>query len=71
MEIALLFFLILLNGIFALSEMALVSARKARLATLAAEGDKRAMAAIRLGEDPARFRALLPCAICWRYSPAR
>ena len=55
MEIALLFFLILLNGIFALSEMALVSARKARLATLAAEGDKRAMAAIRLGEDPARI----------------
>lgn len=62
MEIALLFFLILLNGIFALSEMALVSARKARLATLAAEGDKRAMAAIRLGEDPA---ASLPKAISW------
>ena len=63
MEIALLFFLILLNGIFALSEMALVSARKARLATLAAEGDKRAMAAIRLGEDPARFLSAIQIGI--------
>ena len=63
MEIALLFFLILLNVIFALSEMALVSARKARLATLAAEGDKRAMAAIRLGEDPARFLSAIQIGI--------
>jgi putative hemolysin len=55
MEIALLFGLILLNGAFAMSEIALVTARKARLQKLAEDGDPGAAAAIRLGEDPNRF----------------
>jgi putative hemolysin len=48
-------FLTLLNGFFALSEMALVSARKSRLAPLAESGDVRARLALALGEDPNRF----------------
>jgi putative hemolysin len=38
MDIALLLFLILLNGFFAMSEMAVVSSRKARLQRLSDDG---------------------------------
>ncbi|RJF98374.1 hemolysin family protein [Noviherbaspirillum saxi] len=55
MEIALLFGLILINGIFAMSEIALVTARRTRLQRLAEAGDTSAAAAIRLGDDPNRF----------------
>jgi putative hemolysin len=55
MEIALLLGLILLNGAFAMSEIALIAARKARLQKLAEEGDGAAAAALKLGEDPTRF----------------
>ncbi|HVL76954.1 MAG TPA: hemolysin family protein [Noviherbaspirillum sp.] len=55
MEIALLIGLILLNGGFAMSEIALVTARRARLQRLAESGDASALAAIRLGEDPNQF----------------
>ena len=47
--------LILLNGVFAMSEIALVASRKARLAKLASEGDSAASAALGLGEDPTQF----------------
>jgi putative hemolysin len=55
MEIAILFGLILVNGVFAMSEIALVTARKIRLQHLADSGDTWAGAAIRLGDDPNRF----------------
>lgn len=55
MEIAILIVLILLNGIFAMSEIALVAARKSRLSVRASSGDKAAQAAIMLGDDPTRF----------------
>ncbi len=55
MEIAILFALILLNGVFAMSEIALVASRKARLQKLIDGGDKGAEAAVKLGEDPTRF----------------
>ncbi|ALD92711.1 hemolysin family protein [Cupriavidus gilardii] len=55
MEIAILLALILLNGVFAMSEIALVSARKARLQKLIDEGDRGAIEAVKLGEDPTRF----------------
>lgn len=55
MDIAILFGLILLNGFFAMSEIALVAARKARLQNLAQQGDKAAATALRLGEDPTFF----------------
>lgn len=55
MDIAILISLILLNGVFAMSEIALVTARKNRLQRLAEDGDKSAVIAMRLGEDPTQF----------------
>ena len=55
MEIALLFGLIILNGIFAMSEIALVTARKGRLVRQANAGDASAKVAIALGEEPTKF----------------
>lgn len=63
MEIALLFALILLNGVFAMSEIALVTARKARLQKLVDEGDRSAIAAVKLGEDPTRFLSTIQIGI--------
>ncbi|HEX4881956.1 MAG TPA: hemolysin family protein [Porticoccaceae bacterium] len=55
MEILILAALILLNGAFAMSEIALVAARRARLTRLAEEGDGGAAAAIELGTEPTKF----------------
>ncbi|MDP2868996.1 hemolysin family protein [Methyloversatilis sp.] len=55
MDIALLFALILLNGVFAMSEIAIVSSRKARLIGLADDGNRGAEAAVRLHDDPSNF----------------
>ena len=55
MDIALLAFLILINGVFAMSEIALVTSRKSRLERMAAEGDKPAAVALRLAEEPTQF----------------
>lgn len=63
MEIAILSALILLNGLFAMSELALVSARKVRLQKLIDEGDKAAAAAVKLGEDPTRFLSTIQIGI--------
>lgn len=49
------FLLILLNGFFAMSELAVVSARKGRLQALADEGRRGARVALQLAEDPGRF----------------
>ncbi len=63
MELTILIGLILLNGIFAMSEIALVTARKALLTPQAAAGDKSALAAIKLGEDPTRFLSTIQIGI--------
>lgn len=55
MEIAILLALIFVNGLFAMSEIALVTARKARLQRRIDEGDLGAIEAVKLGEDPTRF----------------
>ncbi|NTU93845.1 MAG: HlyC/CorC family transporter [Chlorobiaceae bacterium] len=56
MEILTLFFLlIVMNGIFAMSEMALITAKRSRLIKLAEEGDRAAAVAVKLGQDPTRF----------------
>src|SRR5215207_7766281 len=47
--------LVVLNGVFAMSELAVVSSRRAKLQTRAERGDKGAEAALRLSEDPTRF----------------
>ncbi len=43
------------NGLLAMAEIAVVSARKARLRQLAAEGDERAQSALKLSREPRRF----------------
>jgi putative hemolysin len=55
LDIAILVALILLNGVFAMSEIALVTARKSRLQRLAEDGDRSATIAMRLGEEPTQF----------------
>jgi putative hemolysin len=55
MDFLLIALLTLLNGLFAMSEMALASSRKARLAAMAESGDRGAEAALRLMEHPTTF----------------
>lgn len=55
LEIAIVILLTLINGLLAMSELAIVSARPARLKMLADKGSKGAETAIRLAEDPGRF----------------
>ncbi|HMG81547.1 MAG TPA: hemolysin family protein [Ferruginibacter sp.] len=54
-EVVILLLLILLNGLFVMSEIALVSARKPRLEAMANKGDAKAKAALELAEDPEKF----------------
>ena len=63
MEIALLLALILVNGVFAMSEIGLVTARKARLQRLIDEGDGSAALALQLGADPTRFLSTIQIGI--------
>jgi putative hemolysin len=62
-EVLILLGLVLLNGIFAMSEIALVTARKARLQKRVEEGDRGAAAALALGEDPNRFLSTIQIGI--------
>ncbi len=55
MEIFILAVLILVNGLFVMTEIALVSARKARLEVMAKKGDAKARAALDLAENPEKF----------------
>lgn len=55
MEILIIFFLILLNGVFSMSEIALISARKNRLETAAKKGNKNAQIALDLSNSPNKF----------------
>lgn len=55
LEIVVIFLLVLANGVFAMSEIAVVSSRKARLHHLARQGSRRAADALRLAENPDRF----------------
>jgi putative hemolysin len=55
MDVLLIVFLTVLNGAFAMSELALASSRKARLTALAEAGDGGAEAALRLLDNPTQF----------------
>lgn len=55
MEVLILVGLILLNGLFAMTEIALVTARRARLTALAETGNERARTALALAEQPTRL----------------
>jgi putative hemolysin len=63
MEILVLIALILLNGMFAMSEIALVTAKRSRLAKLAEDGDASSAIALRLGEEPTRFLSTIQIGI--------
>lgn len=54
-EIAVIIILLVLNGIFAMSEIAVVSAKKVRLSQLAKNGSKKAQLALNLANDPDKF----------------
>lgn len=54
-EIVLIILMVLANGVFAMSEIAVVSSRKARLQQRADDGDMGARAALELAESPNRF----------------
>lgn len=55
MEIIILLTLIFVNGMFVMSEIALVSARKSRLESQAEKGDERARKALDLSNNPEKF----------------
>ena len=55
MDTALVLFLILLNGLFAMSEMALTASRKARLQVMVESGESGAQAAMDLHDNPTKF----------------
>lgn len=55
MEFIIIIILILLNGIFAMSEIALISARKSNLTNDARKGSRSARTALKLANDPDKF----------------
>ena len=63
MEILILLGLTVINGVFAMSEVALLTARKSRLEALAKQGDRLAAAAVRLAEDPTKFLSTIQIGI--------
>src|SRR3712207_6078590 len=63
LDIVLLFILFLLNGVFAMSELAIASSRKTRLQQWADEGNVQAAAALRLADHPNRFLATVQVGI--------
>jgi putative hemolysin len=62
-ELVVIFLLILANGVFAMSEIAVVAARKVRLKQRADDGDERANAALKLANDPSQFLATVQVGI--------
>jgi putative hemolysin len=63
LEALIILLLVLVNGMFAGSEIAVVSARKVRLQRRTAEGDARAARALELANDPNRFLATVQIGI--------
>jgi Mg2+/Co2+ transporter CorB len=63
MEILILASLVLLNGLFAMSEVALLTARKPRLEARAKQGDALAASALSLAHDPTRFLSTIQIGI--------
>jgi putative hemolysin len=55
MELIIIFLLILLNGLFSMAEIALVSSRKTKLEIASKNGDKRAASVLNLSSAPTKF----------------
>jgi putative hemolysin len=62
-EIIIIFLLVLTNGFFALSEFAVISARRALLHQRAKRGDERSRIALELAEEPTRFLSTIQVGI--------
>ncbi len=63
MEVLIVLLLIIFNGIFAMAEIAIVSARKSKLAQQAQDGNKPAQAALELAKSPNRFLSTIQIGI--------
>ena len=63
MDVALLIFLVLLNALFAMAEMALTASRKARLQVMLEAGDAGAQAAMDLHDNPTKFLSVVQIGI--------
>ena len=63
LELSVIFILLLINAVLAASELALVSARKSRLRTMADDGNRAARHVLALQEQPARFLAAIQVGI--------
>jgi putative hemolysin len=63
MDVALLLFLIFLNALFAMSEMALTASRKARLQVMVEAGDSGAQHAMDLHDNPTKFLSVVQIGI--------
>ena len=63
MEFIIILFLLVLNGVFAMYEIALVSSSKARLETLAGKGNKRAKGVLKQLEEPEKFLSTIQIGI--------
>ena len=63
MDFLLIILLVVLNGLFSMSEMAVVSSRKSRLQSMADEGRLSAKAALQLHEEPSRFLSTIQIGI--------
>ena len=63
MEFLIIIGLIILNGVLAMSEIAMVSARKSRLETEAKSGNKSAQRALKLANQPDRFLSTIQIGI--------
>jgi putative hemolysin len=63
LEIALLFSLILINGVLAMSEVALLTSKRSKLSAMASKGKKSATTALRISEDPTQFLSTIQIGI--------
>lgn len=63
MDVLLILGLILLNGLFSMSEMALISSRRLRLQKMADDGSQGARVALQLSEEPTRFLSTIQVGI--------
>ncbi|MFM7628905.1 MAG: hemolysin family protein [Algoriphagus sp.] len=63
MEIVIILVLVLINGIFAMAELSLVSARKFKLESLRKQGKLGAKAALELSENPTKFMSTVQIGI--------
>lgn len=63
MEIVVILLLIILNGIFAMAEIAIVSARKSKLQHMANQGNAKAKRALKLANDPNQFLSTIQIGI--------